>query len=115
MAARILGGVPYRVAPHSSGTFFFIGGADYTARAQSVNLVNRQLVGKERVEACVGERATDEPKVSDVSLQKLNDRAEHRAFQHLLKSTPLHPHDLRDVVDECHHLRVVARIQINAA
>jgi hypothetical protein len=28
-----------------------------------------------------------------VSLQKLRDRAEHRALQHLLKSTPLHPHD----------------------
>jgi hypothetical protein len=55
------------------------------------NLVSRQLVGKEPVEACVGERATGGTKVSGVvSLQKPRDRAEHRAFQHLLKSTPLY-------------------------
>jgi hypothetical protein len=54
------------------------------------NLVNRQLVGKEPVEACVGERATGGTNVSGVvSLQKPRDRAEYRAFQHLLKSTPL--------------------------
>ena len=29
-----------------------------------------------------------------------------------VKSTPLHPHDLRDAVDECHHLRVVALQQV---
>ena len=49
------------------------------------NLVSRQLVGKEPVEACVGERTTGGTKVSGVvSLQKPRDRAEHRAFQHLL-------------------------------
>ena len=32
-----------------------------------------------------------------------------------VKSTPLHPHDLHDAVDECHHLQVVAKIRINAA
>src|SRR6516225_5758670 len=64
------------------------------------NLVSRQLVGKEPVEACVGERATGGTKVSRVvSLPKPRDRAEHRAFQHLLKSTPLHPHDFRDAVE----------------
>jgi hypothetical protein len=37
-------------------------------------------------------RATGGTKVSGVvSLQKPRDRAEHRAFQYLLKSTPLHP------------------------
>ena len=76
-----------------------------------LNLVSRQLVGKEPVR-----RATGGTKVSGVvSLQKPRDRAEHRAFQYLLKSTPLHPHDLHDAVDDCHHLRVVAKILINAA
>jgi hypothetical protein len=80
------------------------------------NLVSRQLVGKEPVEARVGERATGGTKVSGVVfLQKPRDRAEHRAFQQLLNSTPLHSHDLRDAVHECHHLRAVAKIRINAA
>ena len=59
-------------------------------------LVDENLVvGKEPVEACVGERATGGTKVSGVvSLQKPRDRAEHRAFQYLLKSTPLHPHGI---------------------
>jgi hypothetical protein len=63
-----------------------------------MKLVNWQLVGKKPVEACVGERATGGTKVSGVvSPQKPRDRAEHRV-QHLLKSTTLHPHHLRDAV-----------------
>jgi hypothetical protein len=79
------------------------------------NIAIGSLSERSRLRRALANAPPGGTKVSGVvSLQKLHDRAEHRAFQHLLKSTLL-PHDLRDAVGECHHLRVVAKIRINAA
>jgi hypothetical protein len=49
-------------------------------------------------------RATGGTKVSVLFLSKSRAIERNIVFQYLLKSTPLHPHDLHDAVDECHYL-----------